>query len=331
MIQWEIKKITKSKNGIVTLILFFILSISMVFIKPQLEGVIDYKENSKGLISVEEQFNMKVKLLREVSVNEAKDDISNELKEISNKKLAAIKFNEYKDIRFWKVFHHRAFHPFMTFVMLIIIVIIFSNIYTDEIISTVDKLILTSRNKYKVLYSKLALSIIAPVILYAVYLIIQFMITYIQFGKPVNGGLQVLRILDSPLLIKDAYTIYQFIFLKIGIMLIILTTLGVFGSLFSFLTTNSIQSISAFFIFIFLGKVMTLIKWLPKEVLMIISKVNYLDLIFNFNEFAGMYSGRFRIFDMSLDITSLCLGIMITVFFIGIFSCRSIFSKYLTR
>jgi hypothetical protein len=331
MIQWEIKKIVKSKNGIFTLILFFILSISMVFIKPQLEGVSDYKENSKGLISAEEQFSMKVKLLREVSENEAKDDTSNELKEISNKKLSAIKFNEYKDIRFWKVFHHRAFHPFMTFVMLIIIVIIFSNIYTDEIISTVDKLILTSRNKYKVLHSKLALSIVVPAMLYAVYLIIQFIITYIQFGKPINGSLQALRILDNPLLIKDAYTIYEFIILKIGIMLIILITLGVFAGLFSFLTTSSIQSTSAFFIFIFLGKVLTLIKWLPNEALIIFSKVNYIDLIFNFNEFAGMYSGRFRIFDISLDVTNVCLGIMIAVLFIGIFSCKSIFRKYLTR
>ncbi|WP_313133281.1 hypothetical protein [Anaerocolumna sp.] len=331
MIQWELKKIFKSKNGIFTFILFFILSISMIFIKPNLEGVNDYRENSKGITTVEEQFNMNVELLREVSESEAKDDISKEFKEISNKKLSAIKFNKYKDIRFWKAFHHRAFHPFMIFIMLIIIVIIFSNIYTDEMISTVDKLILTSRNKYKVLYSKLALSIVIPVILYTVYLIIQFIITCIQFGKPINGGLQVLRILDNPLLIKDAYTIYEFILLKTGIMLLLLITLGVFGCLFSFLTTNSIQSTSAFFIFIFSGKVMTLIRWLPNEALMIFSKVNYIDLIFNFNEFAGMYSGRFRMFNISLDITNLCLGIMIAVLFIGILSCRSIFRKYLTR
>lgn len=331
MFQWELKKIFKSKNGIFTFILFFILTISMIFIKPRLEVVNDYNENNQGMTSVEDQFNMKVDLLRNFSENGAEDDISNELKDISNKKLMALKFNEYKDIRFLKVFHYRAFHPLMIFIMLIIIVIIFSNIYTDEIISTVDKLILTSRNKYKVLYSKLALSIITPVILYTTYLILQFIITYIQFGKPINGDLQVLRILDNPVLIKEAYTIYEFIFLKIGIMLILLTTFGVFGSLFSFITTNSIQSTSAFFIFIFLCKVITLIKWLPKEVLMILSKVNYIDLMFNFNEFALMYSGSFRIFDINIDITNLCVSIMITVLLIGIFSCSIIFRKYLTR
>lgn len=35
----------KSKSGIIALIIFFIISISMVFIKPQLEGTIN--NNSK--------------------------------------------------------------------------------------------------------------------------------------------------------------------------------------------------------------------------------------------------------------------------------------------
>ncbi|WP_244990494.1 hypothetical protein [Clostridium algidicarnis] len=331
MINWEIKKIFKSKSGIITLILFFMLSISMIFIKPQLEGVIDYEDKNKVVGNVEEQFNMKIELLKEFSGNEEKDQVSKELKEISNKKLEAIRFNEYKDIRFWRTFTHRAFHPLMAFIMLIITVIIFSNIYTDEIISTVDKLILSSKNKNKALYSKLALSIGIPVILYGVYLAIQFIITYIQYGKPINGRLQVIRIIDNPLLIKGAYTIYEFTLMKICIIIVIFVTLGVLASLFSFITTSSIQSTSGFLVFIFLGKAMTLIKWLPKEVLIILSKANYVDLIFNFNEFAGMYSGRLKIFTMSLDVSNLCLGIIIVTLFIGILSCMTIFKKILTR
>jgi hypothetical protein len=331
MINWEVKKMFKSKNGIITLILFFILSTSMVFIKPQLEGVSDYKDTNKSSISTEEQFNMKIELLRTVSVNDEKDQISKELKEISNKKLAAIKFNEYKDIRFWKVFNYRAFHPLMAVIMVIIMIIIFSNIYTEEIVSTVDNLILSSRNKNKVLYSKLALSIGTPAMLYIVYLAIQFVVTYVQNGKPINGGLQAIRILDNPLLLKDAYTIYGFILLKISIMVIILITLGVFASLFSFITENSIQSTSGFLTFIFLGKLITLIKGLPKEILVIFSKINYIDLIFNFNDFAGMYFGRLKVFSITVDIINLSVGIMIVTLFIGIFSCTSIFRKFLTR
>ncbi|WP_097027658.1 hypothetical protein [Clostridium peptidivorans] len=279
MITWEIKKILKSKNGRIALILFFILCTSMIFMKPQLEVVSHYKNS----------------------------------------------------VDFWKVFNYRAFHPLMTFIMLIIIINVFSNIYTDEIISTVDNLILSSRNKNKVLYSKLALSIGVPTILYAVYLAAQFIITYIQYGKPINGGLQAIKILDNPFLVKEGYTIYGFILLKIGIILIILTTLGVLASLISFITKNSIQSTSGFLIFIFLGKVITLIKWLPKTVLLIFSKINYVDLIFNFQEFAGVYSGTLKIFNMSLDITNLCMSILIGTLFTGIFLCTITFKKFITR
>lgn len=327
MINWEIKKIFKSKNGIIALILFLIISMSMVFIKPN-QIIQDGSENS---MSDEEKFNMKVELLREQSKNKGEDDISEELKEMSNEKLAAIKFYEYKDTMFWKVFNYRAFHPLMSSIMLIIIIIIFSNIYTDEIVSNVDSLILSSENKNKVLYSKLALSIGIPVFLYTVYLAIQFIITIMQYGKPINGVLQAIRIVDNPLLLKDAYTIYNFVLLKIGIMFVIFITLGVLASLFSFVSTNSIQSTSGFLIFVFLGKVMTLIKYLPKEVLLVLSKINFIDLIFNFNELIGMYFGRLKLFTMNLDIANLCFVIIIAILFIGIFLCTSIFKKFLTR
>lgn len=279
MITWEIKKILKSRNGRIALILFFILCTSMIFMKPQLEVVSHYKNS----------------------------------------------------VDFWKVFNYRAFHPLMTFIMLIIIINIFSNIYTEEIISTVDNLILSSRNKNKVLYSKLALSIGIPTSLYTVYLAAQFIMTYIQYGKPINGGLQAIKILDNPFLIKEGYTIYGFMLLKVGIILIILTTLGVLACLISFITINSIQSTSGFLIFIFLGKVITLIKWLPMTVLLIFSKINYVDLIFNFQEFAGVYSGKLKVFNISLDITNLCMSILIGTLFTGIFLCTITFKKFITR
>ncbi|MGN9166306.1 hypothetical protein ACTNDY_13695 [Tissierellaceae bacterium HCP3S3_D8] len=329
MVIWESKKMFKSKNAIIALILFLVLSISMVFINPQLEG--KSGNNSQALVTAEEQFNIKLQQLEEAGEYEGKDEFSEELREMANEKLAAIKFKEYKDVRFWQVFNYRATHPFMIFIMLIIIAMFFSNIYTDEIISGVDSLILSSRNKNKVLYSKLAISIGFPIVLYVVYLVTQFMVTYIQYGRPINGSLLAIRILDIPLLVKDAYTIYEFILLKIGILLIILITLSVLASLISFITKNSIQSTSGFLIFIFLGKVIILIKWLPKIVLLVISKINYIDLISNFNEFALMYSGRLKIFSMNLDITNLCLVILIGTLFIEILLCKITFKKFLTR
>lgn len=329
MVTWEIKKIIKSKNGIIALILFLILSISMVFINPQLANEIN--NNGKVSLTAEEQFNNKIQQLKEVGNGEGKDEFSKELREMANEKLAAIKFNGYKDVEFWQVFNYRIAHPFMIFIMLIIITMFFSNIYTDEIISGMDSLILPSRNKNKVLYSKLAMSIVLPIVLYSGYLVTQFIITYIQYGKPINGNLQAIRILDIPLLVKNPYTIYEFILLKIGILLILLITLSVLASLISFITKNSIQSISGFLIFIFLGKVMTLIKFLPNKLLLMLSKINYIDLTFNFNKFALMYSGRLKLFSLKLDITNLTIAILIGTLFIEILLCKIIFKKFLTR
>lgn len=329
MVTWEIKKIIKSKNGIIALILFLILSISMVFINPQLANEIN--NNGKVSLTAEEQFNNKIQQLKEVGNGEGKDEFSRELREMANEKLAAIKFNGYKDVEFWQVFNYRIAHPFMIFIMLIIIAMFFSNIYTDEIISDMDSLILSSRNKNKVLYSKLTISVVLPIVLYSGYLVTQFIITYIQYGKPINGNLQAIRILDIPLLVKNPYTIYEFILLKIGILLILLITLSVLASLISFITKNSIQSISGFLIFIFLGKVMTLIKFLPNKLLLILSKINYIDLTFNFNKFALMYSGRLKLFSLKLDITNLTIAILIGTLFIEILLCKIIFKKFLTR
>ena len=329
MVTWEIKKIIKSKNGIIALILFLILSISMVFINPQLANEIN--NNGKVSLTAEEQFNNKIQQLKEVGNGEGKDEFSRELREMANEKLAAIKFNGYKDVEFWQVFNYRIAHPFMIFIMLIIIAMFFSNIYTDEIISDMDTLILSSRNKNKVLYSKLTISVVLPIVLYSGYLVTQFIITYIQYGKPINGNLQAIRILDIPLLVKNPYTIYEFILLKIGILLILLITLSVLASLISFITKNSIQSISGFLIFIFLGKVMTLIKFLPNKLLLMLSKINYIDLTLNFNKFALMYSGRLKLFSLKLDITNLTIAILIGTLFIEILLCKIIFKKFLTR
>lgn len=329
MITWELKKMFKSKSGIIALIIFFILFISMVLIKPQLEGTIN--NNSKVSITAQEQYNLKIKQLKETSKNEGQDEFSKELSEMANEELAAMKFKEYKDVRFWQAFNYRAAHPFMIFSMFIIITILFSNIYTDEIISGMDSLILSSRNKNKVLYSKLAISIGLPIVLYTVYLAVQFIVTYMQYGEPLNGNLQAIRILDSPLLVKAPYTIYEFIMLKIIILLTILITLSTLASLISFITKNSSQSTSAFLIFIFLGKIMTLTKLLPMKLILILSKINYIDLTFHFNEFVGMYSGRLKVLSMNLDITNLCLTILAGTLFIEILLSILTFKKFLTR
>lgn len=76
---------------------------------------------------------------------------------------------------------------------------------------------------------------------------------------------------------------------------------------------------------------MTLIKFLPNKLLLILSKINYIDLTFNFNKFALMYSGRLKLFSLNLDITNLSVAILIGTLFIEILLCKIIFKKFLTR
>ena len=329
MVNWEIKKIFKSKNGMIVISLFLILLMSMVFIKPK-SKLIDSEGNERK-INIREEYESNLEELKIASQSEGKDEFSVDIKEIANDKLNAMESEKYKDTRFWRVFNYRSSHPFMILIMIIIIAVLFSNIYTDEIISGVDSLILSSKNRYKVLYSKLVISIGTPIVLYAGYLIAQFITTYIQYGRPINGSLQAVRIVDIPLLLNGAYTIYKFILLKIGILSIVLISLSVLASLISFISKNSIQSISGFLMFIFLGKIVTLIKGLPKSIMMVISRINYIDLLFKFNEFALMYSGKVKLFSINLDITNLSLSILIVFCLIEIFICRIIFKKLITR
>ncbi len=57
--------------------------------------------------------------------------------------------NEYKDISFWKVFNYRVTNSLINVGMLIIISIIISNIYVDEVVTSVKDIILSSKEKEK--------------------------------------------------------------------------------------------------------------------------------------------------------------------------------------
>ncbi len=57
--------------------------------------------------------------------------------------------NEYKDISFWKVFNYRVTNSLINVGMLIIISIIISNIYVDEVVTSVKDIILSSKEKKK--------------------------------------------------------------------------------------------------------------------------------------------------------------------------------------
>ncbi|MGH4124453.1 MAG: hypothetical protein ACREV6_16140 [Clostridium sp.] len=339
MIYWELKKIFKSKTGIIVAIIFILLCVSMAFIKPEMETQKSHRNEQYQLINdtrpatviAQEKLDAKIGTIKEMSNSKDKDDFSKGIKEISTKKLKAMEDTKYSDVSFWKVFDYRATNTLMAFFMVVILIIVCCNIYTDEIVSTVENLILTSKNKNRALYSKLGLGILIPTVLYGFYLVIQFIITAVQYGLPINGGLQAIRIIDNPILVRDAYTITQFIILKIGIMILILATLGVIACLSSFLTTSSIAATSGFLMFIIIPKLLTMVKVIPGNVQMLLNSINFVNLLFYFKQFAGVYYGNVKFFGMNFDLINLCLGILGMTLVAGITMSIVSFKKVLVR
>ncbi|WBW97766.1 hypothetical protein [Oceanirhabdus sp. W0125-5] len=339
MIAWEIKKIFKSKTGLIVLGLFVFLCGVMSLIKPTLETENSYRNEKYELIVdrrpekeiAQEKLNNKLSQIEAMANNQSDDEFSQKMIEISKEKLKAIKSREYEDVSFFKVFNHRVSHPFMSVIIVIILILIFSNIYTDERVSGVDNIILPSKNKFKALYAKLILAVNLPIVIYGIYLGIVFLITLIQYGTPVSGELGAFRIVDNAIFLNGAFTINEYLSLKFGIMILIFISIALFSSFFSFNSKNSLGSISGCLIFILLGKVCTLIKFLPNSLLMMLSKGNYVDLIFYPNQFIGMYFGNVDIFGMNLDLINLASQILVFIMFIGIALCVFTFKKVLTR
>ncbi|MCY6370071.1 hypothetical protein [Clostridium ganghwense] len=233
-------------------------------------------------------------------------------------KVDKVTFKEYKDVTFWKVFNHRIFHPLIALFMLAFAAVIFSNIYTDEIVSGVDNLILTSKNKYKVLNSKIILTVLTTVGMYLLYLLIQFIAVWIVYGTSQNGNLQAFRILDAGIFLKSAMTIQGYAVLKIGVCILILITISMLAAMSSFLTTNSLASIGVFGTMILIPKVAGYIKGVPSTVKAILDNLVIDKLLFKIEAFVGMYLGRVNLGNSYLDINNAVLFVIFTVFVLSI-------------
>lgn len=342
MIRWELKKIIKSKSSIAISLIFALLILSASFMKPTLEienSHIDEKgnyiqDNRDKIVIANEKLDEKVNSLKYISNKEninSKDEITKKIGTMSEEKLKADNGDKYEDISFYKIFNYRANNMISSFLMTAIIIIIFSNIYTDEKLSNVDSVILSSKNKNKVLYSKLLLSIIIPILIYLAYIIIIGFITTTQYGSPINGTLQAYRILDVPFMLKDSISINQYTIINIVTMMIIFTTISVFSSLASFVANNSVGAVAGSTVVIILGKVLTLIKFLPKSILLVLSSSNYVDIFQYPQEFIGIYKGSINILGKSIDTMVLNYGYLTSILIIGILAVIYVFKRVLDK
>lgn len=236
-----------------------------------------------------------------------------------NDKINKITFKEYKDVAFWQVFNYKIFHPIIALFMLIFAAVIFSNIYTDEIVSGVDNLILSSKNKFKVLNSKIMLTILLTVGLYFIYLLIQFIGGIIIYGPPINGELQAFRIVDKGIFLKSAMTIKGYVLIKIGVCTLILLVFSLLALMSSFLSENSLTSIGIFSSMLLVTKIASyLIKDASLNLSNIIDNLSINNILFKIDKFIGMYLGRIKIGTSYLDINNFIIGILFTVFVLSI-------------
>ena len=342
MIRWELRKIIKSKSSIVISVIFALLILSASFMKPTLEienSHIDeqgkYIEDSRDKsVIANEKLDNKVNALKAMSNKEninSKDDFTRKIGIMSEEKLKADNGDKYEDINFYKVFNYRVNNMISSFLITAIIIIIFSNIYTDEKLSNVDSVILSSKNKDRVLYSKLLLSIIMPILVYLLYIAIIGFITATQYGTPINGTLQAYRLLDAPFMLKNSININEYTTINIVTMMIIFTTISVFSSLASFVANNSVGAVVGSTVIIILGKVLTLIKFLPKTILLVLSSSNYVDIFQYPQEFIGIYKGSINILGKSIDTIMLNYEYLTGVLIIGILATIYVFKRVLDR
>lgn len=340
MIIWEIKKLIKSKSMLISLGILILILLISIFVKPVLETEDYYIDEKQGRIEdarngidiANDKFQNKLNVLKQLSNQTNRNEFSKKIKSMSKEKLNNLNINEYKNIGFWKVFNYRATNSLINIGMLIIIIIIVSNLYTDEVVSAVKDLILSSKEKKKALKSKIVIAIFIPLVIYAVYLVWIFIITCIQQGLPINGDLESFRIVDNIATLKTNSNITNYVISNISIDILMFEGWAMIAMLGSFISKSSISSVGFLILSIAVAKVMSVVHILPKELLSIISTVNYYDLIFGFNKIIGNYLGDIIIFKMNIDIVNLSIVFLVVIFVGAITLCLSLIkSKYINR
>lgn len=326
MINWEIKKILKSKSFIVSVVLFIFIILSMSILKPILgmennsnnEYVVD--EKSEEIIGCEKLTNKvnKLKELSELKDLNIKEENIKKMSEIAEEELKKDNGKEYKNINFYRVFNFRIANGVTSIMITIILIILLSNIYTEEKVSNVDTIILSSKNRNKALYSKLILSIIIPIVIYGLYLLIIGVITAIQYGAPINGELQAYRLVYIPYMLRYSFTINEYTAIAIITMVLLYTIISVFSSFCSFITNNSISSVVGSTIILIVFKVAMLIKLLPENILKVLQKTNFIDLYMQPEMFIGTYQGNISILGSSVDLIRLSYVVLCALLTIGI-------------
>lgn len=226
--------------------------------------------------------------------------------------------DEYKNTYFYKIFYFRISNALINISMSIIILIIFSNIYVKERLSKIDTILLSSKKKFNVLYSKLGMALIIPTFIYLTYIVIIGIITAMQYGFPNMGYLQAYRIVENPVFLQGSITINQYLILTVLTIIALYVEFSLFTSMCSFLSKDSISSIVSATVILILFKVLSEAKFLAKEVLKLLNNINFVDTFRNPQIYIGTYKGSIILLNNTLDLYYLCYLILVIFIILGI-------------
>ena len=202
-------------------------------------------------------------------------------------------------------------------------------IYYKERISNVDTILLSSKKKFNALYSKLALALIIPTLIYTIYIVVIGIITAIQYGFHNIGYFQAYRIVYNPILLEGSLTINQYLLLTTVTTLGLYIVFSLFTSICSFFSKDSVSSIVSSTVVLILFKVLSELKFLPGEVLKVLKNINFIDTFRDPQMFIGTYKGSVVLSNNILYIFNLYYLILFMLIILGIAINIYIFKKLL--
>lgn len=336
MLKWEIKKLFKEKY-LIFAGLFFVLALVIVgFAKPLLETQNEYFDQQKNEYIIDKRekkviANEKLKQKRQM-ITEAiqASDGDKTLEQLSKNKLKADKQQKYEDVAFYQVFAYRIDFSVAMIVMMIITVMLVSQLYTNEVIAHVAPILLAAKERKKALFAKVGLATIIPIVVYRLYIASAWLITFIQYGKPVNSQLPAYRIIDAAMLAKEM-TIEQYVHEKIMTSLLILLSVSLITMFISFISNQSIKAMSLSVAFVILGKVIVEFDCLPQTLQKIVGTGNYVDVLTNQTKISGFYNGQITLFAHPIDLSRLIMMSYGVIAVLGLVGCCYMIKKGLTK
>lgn len=219
---------------------------------------------------------------------------------------------------FYGALSRRMAHPFVMVSMMSITILIFSNIYVEEKLSGVDNIILSSCKKPQVLNAKMSSAMIFTTASYLIFIGMEAIIAGIQY-KVASGISMDASILSGVVLSKGTdMSIGYYLLIKGIAAYAVLLSSSVISVLSSMLSSTSIGALSIIFSFLGMGKVISIMDFIPGKIASLLSLNNYYDVTLGLENMVSMHSAKVEVFGQSLSMTDCTILIFASITTIGI-------------